>query len=410
MASILSYVPIVNRLIPCNDKARPIKLPPVEIHNVETAPEKRPRTLKHLLKANHVNHSILYHNLEFHNHLPHILCSAYLLAADDQQLHKIYAAEQKELEPWKPSPSEVTKDDWRDLLGDSEYQRAFVDFFEDRLAVDHDYQWKQVVERYIFSGENPLANCLIGGLGHPLIHLGYAYEMDNKELAMEALGMAATQYNFLHKFLDDPSYTKPASFSSPSPMGVLSRMENDDRLKGLFKEPAFENFEILFQKHEDVVLEYWNAWSLDDPVKQFQDSQEAAVALLVGTVAPGTHSYNFFLVHVLTTSHAVRILIPFIPARYHISLVREWWLLTIAVYAALKCPKIDPDYIKPEDVAGKQWNYVEDKAINGPYATDSHFVKAVRAMREAARTWGDVHEHYLAAAVRFVDDFEGWAF
>jgi hypothetical protein len=29
-------------------------------------------------------------------------------------------------------------------------------------------------------------------------------------------------------------------------------------------------------------------------------------------------------------------------------------------------------------------------------------------MREAARTWGDVHDRYLAAAVRFADDFEGW--
>jgi hypothetical protein len=29
-------------------------------------------------------------------------------------------------------------------------------------------------------------------------------------------------------------------------------------------------------------------------------------------------------------------------------------------------------------------------------------------MREAARTWGDVHNRYLAAAVKFVDGFEGW--
>lgn len=29
-------------------------------------------------------------------------------------------------------------------------------------------------------------------------------------------------------------------------------------------------------------------------------------------------------------------------------------------------------------------------------------------MRTAAFTWGDVHERYLAAAVRFADDFEGW--
>jgi hypothetical protein len=31
-------------------------------------------------------------------------------------------------------------------------------------------------------------------------------------------------------------------------------------------------------------------------------------------------------------------------------------------------------------------------------------------MREAARTWGDVQGRYLAAAVRFADDFAGWEF
>lgn len=33
---------------------------------------------------------------------------------------------------------------------------------------------------------------------------------------------------------------------------------------------------------------------------------------------------------------------------------------------------------------------------------------AIRAIREAARTWGDVHERYLRAAVTFVDNFYGW--
>lgn len=49
-----------------------IDLPPVDIHDVETAAEKRPRTLKHLLKANHANYSIIYHELRFHNHTPHV--------------------------------------------------------------------------------------------------------------------------------------------------------------------------------------------------------------------------------------------------------------------------------------------------------------------------------------------------
>lgn len=410
MASVLSYVPVVNRLISSNEAPHTIDLPPVEVHNVETAPEKRPRTLKHLLRANHVNHSILYHDLQFDNHMPHILSSAYLLGASDQQMHKIYDAEAKELEPWKPSPAEVTEDDWRGFLGERSYQRAFVDFFEDAMALKHNYNWKKVVEEYMFGGKEPLVNCLIGGLGHPLIHLGYAYEMDNKEIAMEALGLAATQYNFFHKYIDDPSYTKPSPLKVSSVPDLLARMADDKRFGNIFEKPGFDNLNPLFEDHEDLVLEYWNAWSLDDPKKQFEQSQEAAVSLLVATVPPGTHSYNFFIVHLLTTSHAARILLPVVPKKFHLSLVRQWWLLTIAVYAIFKCPKVDPDYIKPGDVAGKQWNYVEDKALNGAYATDAHFIKAVRAMKEAARTWGDVHEHYLAAAVRLVDDFQGWTF
>ncbi|KAI0125807.1 hypothetical protein BJ170DRAFT_632605 [Xylariales sp. AK1849] len=407
MASVLSYIPLVNRLV-AGSESQSIDIPPVEVHNVETAPEKRPRTLKHLLRANHVNHSILYHNLQYDNHLPHLLCSAYLLGANENQLHRIYEVEEGELEAWRPSPAEITKGDWRDFLGDKQYQRAYVDFFEDSLAMDHNYDWKKVVDEFVLHGEEPLVNGLIGGLGHPLIHLGYAYEMDNREIAMEALGLAATQYNYFHKYLDNPTYTKPTSLKSTSPLDLFHKIANDSRFDGLVKEPGFANIEPLFKKHEDLVMEYWNSWILDDPTKQFQDSQEAAVAFLVASVPPGSHSYNFFICHVLTTSHAVRILLPILPRKFHINLVREWWLLAIAVYVAEMRPKIDPDYVQPGDIAGKQWNHVEDRALNGPYSTDAHFVKAVRAMKEAARTWGDVHENYLASAVRFVDDFHGW--
>lgn len=211
-------------------------------------------------------------------------------------------------------------------------------------------------------------------VGHPLIHLGYAYEFDNREVAMEALAMASTQYNFLHKYTDDPSYTKKAPFSSTLPRELLDRLSKDDRFDGIFKEPGFANMEPLFQKHESLVLEYWNAWELSDPVKQFQESQEAAVDLLVATVPPGTHSYNFFIVHILTTSHAVRILLPFLPTKFHISLVRQWWLLTLAVYIAELRPKIDSDYV-PGDLKGKGWKYIQHGALNNDWATDAHFVK-----------------------------------
>ena len=51
---------------------RPVDIPSVEIHEIETSPEKRTRTLKHLIRANHVNHAILFNHLRFHNHAPHV--------------------------------------------------------------------------------------------------------------------------------------------------------------------------------------------------------------------------------------------------------------------------------------------------------------------------------------------------
>jgi hypothetical protein len=194
---------------------------------------------------------------------------------------------------------------------------------------------------------------------------------------MEALGLAATQYNFLHKYSDDPSYTRPSPFSSASPLELINKLASDARFDGLFKDPGFANIEPLFQKHEALILEYWNAWDLsssEDPVKLFRESQEAAMAMLVATVRPGTHAYNFFIVHVLTTSHAVRILLPLLPAKFHISLVRQWWLLALAVYIAELRPKIDPDYV-PGDLKGKGWRHVEYQALNSEWATDAHYVK-----------------------------------
>lgn len=224
---------------------------------------------------------------------------------------------------------------------------------------------------------------------------------------MEALSMTASAYNFLHKYLDQPNYTTPSIYSNSSPLEILHKVSSDTRFDGLFSSPGYQNVDILFNSHESLILEHWNAWSITDPVKQFQDSQDAAIALLLRTVSPGTHSYDFFLVHTLTTSHAVRILLPLIPAKFHIPLVRAWFLLTLAVYIAQLRPKISED-LGTAPPAGKGWKYVEEKATSGNSSMDAHYVKALRAIREAAFTWGDVHEVYLGAAVNFADDFRGW--
>lgn len=50
--------------------------------------------------------------------LVQILGSAYLLGSNPEQLGILYDEEAKTLEPWKDSPNEISRHDWRDFLGD----------------------------------------------------------------------------------------------------------------------------------------------------------------------------------------------------------------------------------------------------------------------------------------------------
>ncbi|KAH7329080.1 hypothetical protein B0I35DRAFT_473717 [Stachybotrys elegans] len=408
MAAILSYIPVVNKLVGQGAREA-VQIPSVEVHSIENSTDKRARCLKHLIKGNHANYSVVYHNLEYDNHNPHILSSAYLLGASEDQLRDIYDSEIQELEEWKPSPSEVVDEDWREFLGDKRYQRAFVDFFEDKLYFNFSWDWKKEMSAYLFSGDEPLFHGLIGGLGHPLIHIGYAYEMDSKEIAMEALSLACVQYNFFHKYLDDKSYTQPSPIATASPLDLLVRLSQDARFEKLPKNPSLDDLESIFKQHEPLLMEYWNGWEITNPTEQFRLSQEAAVALLIATVRPESKDYNFLLVHLLTTSHAVRVILPFIPSKHHITLLREWWLLVIAIFIVKGRPQPDADNVE-NDVNGRDWKHVQDKAINSPWSKDAHYVKAIRAMKDAASTWGDSDEQYLRAALTFTDRFDGWKF
>lgn len=249
-------------------------------------------------------------------------------------------------------------------------------------------------------------------MGHPLIHLGYAFELSSRDLAMEALGLATTSYNFLHKYIDDPSYSRPSAPKTSSPLDILQRVSKDHRLDGLFDEPGAHNIEPLLQHHEDIVVEHWNSWDVSNPEKQFEDSQYAAVALLVSTYGQSANTkFDFFLVHLLTTSHAVRITIPFIPAQFQIPLVRQWWLFTLIVYMAQLRPDIKLENITEYELRGRDWGWVDRQAAGDSeckWSFDAHYVKALRAMKEAAKTWGDKDDYYLKAAVKFAAEFDGW--
>lgn len=189
--------------------------------------------------------------------------------------------------------------------------------------------------------------------------------------------MEACFYNDFNKYFNDPSYTKPVEKPKTDLLEILSLVANDKRFDSLKVLNTADEGEMLAAdpKLEEIMLEYWNSWDLSDPKKQFEESQRAATAVLLGTITDKSPKYDFFLLHSLTGSHAARVLLPLIPSKWHMSLVRQWWLFTLTAYVMQKRPAVDVSRITDYDLKGRDWTYVVRDALEGKHAHDPHYVK-----------------------------------
>ena len=105
-------------------------------------------------------------------------------------------------------------------------------------------------------------------VGHPLIHLGYAFEVDSRELCMEALTLASVTYSPMHKYIDDKSYgNQPPAYETTSPLEGLARVAADSRFDNVFSGPGGGNFSTLFSNPllEQAILSHWNSLKMPDP-------------------------------------------------------------------------------------------------------------------------------------------------
>jgi hypothetical protein len=209
-------------------------------------------------------------------------------------------------------------------------------------------------------------------------------------VAIEALALGACFYSPLHKYIDDPKYTKPRGVqgSDSNLYELLDKVREDVRFDGLYSHPSGDITEI-FEQREEALLEYWNAWSITNPTSQFQEAQSLAMALVLKTDEEG--NFSFFFVHVLTLSHAIRVLLPLVPAKFHVNLIRQWWLFTLAVYVAQMRPVVGSNKMDGCDIADKTWKHVVHDALEGKYSKDAHYVKSKLSLRIDCRRRVDRH-------------------
>lgn len=342
--------------------------------------------------------------------------SAYYLGATPQQLNEVYESQADVLDQWQEdSPDEVTDQDWRQLRGKKEYTSAWKDYITDKVSEVSADDWASVARSYLYEKKDNLFVGLYGGLVHPLIHLGYAVETDSPLIGIEAIAMCGTEYSDFRSTLDAADVTVKDSDKTTDPLEIITEIRNDKDLNGKIKAQRDYTVPKLIEYQQAKIAYYTQRLRVPDTVdKTLVTSFMKAFALLLSTTQiKGDPQYDFFLLHLLTSSHELFeiCLSPLgrkaLPPETHKEALRLQWSQAVAMYINAKRPLVKPELLDEVEIesAASAWRTIIDKALTGPQRFDSHYVKAIRAFLFAHVYTGDEDLLFTKAAYKFATEF-----
>jgi hypothetical protein len=325
-------------------------------------------TLARLLAANRE----LYHPIwgdGFANHLSMELCALAALGATSQRLDEFSNSYSQNLIAFPRDGISVSKDTWRAQLGNADALRGFARYFAGELrSRGRDDVLREVLGVFAPSISSELFHCLI--------RTAYGVQFDDddevahglaywsiKEQPLGALSESqGTEYDFaslLARVRATPALAGARFTGSSNP----GRMQQASRLEG-------------FATITDSL-------AVDD--KTLDRIARATLELFAAT-------RNFTALHAVTSTHALRILLPYFPeralaTRYHAQAL-------IAAYVRMGAPTFE---VRSSNAAAP-WDATIAKAIA---SADDHDAKFVYACRDEQSARGG--ELYRIAAARRVD-------
>jgi hypothetical protein len=354
-----------------------------------------------LLKASFQQYQVLWNERRFHSHIAHHLGSLALLGATDEQLKDIYEnAICHDADEYEPSPHEITKDNWRNSLGDDRFCLAYRDFFNNELPTEGDWK-KKFIELLVDDTEgSPLIDAAFYGLLHPIIHMGYAFELNNRLVACEALTMTAVCASSLNQ---TNTQLEPPINGEKKALEIIKAIRLDDRVPHFDK--PYEIDSVLM--HESLLLSYYNQWQMPvDLDKTIEELFDMAVYLYGATHKPDQIDFGFVLLHLVTGMDAIRKVQSYLDGSIIKRLLCAFFYLSIAIYISQRQPKVDEQLIDDYKVEEKNfnWNYVVDQTLHTKMAIEVHLVKVIRALKDAERDYGSKEGLYLTTAIKTVDN------
>lgn len=205
--------------------------------------------------------------------------------------------------------------------------------------------------------------------------------------------------------MDHPN-PEAATYRTKSLADILEHVRKDSRLD-VVEHPGITNMGPVFEQSAATMIEHWNAWDIEDPLQAFQQLCDLSVELSM-TTKDNANEYDFYLVHVMTGAHALRVIWDRFPPDRQAPMLREFAIFVIAMFICQQRPTFSIEQIESIELDGRGWDWVKKTAAAHPGRFDVHFFKVVRAPMAFKKTFGDKNNFYLKAAVKFLDEFQGW--
>ena len=333
----------------------------------DASPPVRDPTLAALLAKNRENHPVYGGGLA--NHLSMELCALAALGATAQRLNEFSADYSKRLTPFPGGGVKIARDNWRAQLRNDGALHGFAQYFESELrSRGRDVVLREVLEVFAPTVSSELFHCMIRTAygvqfdDDAEIAHGLAYWAIMQE-SLGALGSGAgSEHDFaalLARVRETPALAKAQLTGNSNP----GRMLQASRLDG---------FAALV-----------DSFAADD--KALDSVARASLELYAAT-------RSFVALHAVTSTHALRILLPYFPDRA--LAVRYQAQALIAAYIRMGAPAIEAQ----SAADAPAWEPTVAKAVASADDHDAKFVYACRD--EQSARGGDL---YRVAAARRVD-------
>lgn len=378
--------------------------------------------LRRLIRKNHETYAILFRKQDYHNHVPNTMASAYVLGASSEHLEEILENEGKRLIKWddisKNCDLVITRENWLAHVGDRNYEHAFLDFYTNELLHNEDTKdWREVVRNYlnipVSNGSTLLLDGLFEDILHPLINLGYAQELDNPLLAIEALTLITCAYsNGLSELCDG---TVEVGGLTDDPFEILLRIRDDSELDEKIRDSRKWRVHHVPKLFGDKVKRYCGQLKING-----NDTADKLLHLgaliLAATHKDNNPQYDFILLHTLTATHELIELIKasgtehgFISPNKAIQnkMISRLWVTFILLYIAQGRPLIKKERISeyPIKSMSSAWEEAIDLALTGKQRLDIHMPKVVRSLLFCQNHFHDKTGLYARAALCFTRNF-----